>query len=62
MCFFQFSSENIVFMEDCREKPVLHNFQLSLQVSKLNEEYITNIIKKKRGRPRKEIIQQVSNN
>jgi hypothetical protein len=44
--FFQLSSENIIFLETCREKPLLYNFQLSLQVSKLNEEYITNIIKK----------------
>jgi hypothetical protein len=44
--FFQLSSQNIVFLESCREKPLLHNFQLSLQVSKLNEDYITNIMKK----------------
>jgi hypothetical protein len=44
--FFQLSPQNIVFLESCREKPLLHNFQLSLQVSKLNEDYITNIIKK----------------
>lgn len=44
--FFQLSPENIVFAETCREKPLLQNFKLSLQVSKLNEEYITNIIKK----------------
>jgi hypothetical protein len=44
--FFQLSSENIVFIETCKDKPLLRNFQLSLQVSKLNEEYITNIIKK----------------
>jgi len=44
--FFQLSHQNIVFLESCREKPLLHNFELSLQVSKLNEEYITNIIKK----------------
>ena len=44
--FFQLTSENIVFLETCRENPLLYNFQLSLQVSKLNEEYITNIIKK----------------
>jgi hypothetical protein len=44
--FFQLSPENIVFLETCRENPLLHDFQLCLQVSKLNEEYITNIIKK----------------
>jgi len=44
--FFQLSSENIVFLESFREKPLLKDYQLSLQVSKLNEEYITKIIKK----------------
>ena len=43
--YFQFSSENIVFHEELRENPLLRNFQLSLQISKLNPEYITNIIK-----------------
>ena len=46
ICFFQLSPENIVFTEEMRENPLLHNFQLSLQISKLNVEYITNIIKK----------------
>jgi hypothetical protein len=46
LVFFQLSHENIVFEENCREKPLLTDFQLSLQVSKLNEEYITQIIKK----------------
>jgi hypothetical protein len=46
ICFFQLSSENILFDEEIREKPLLTNFQLSLQISKLNEEYIANIIKK----------------
>ena len=46
LVFFQLSPENIVFIENYREKPILQNFQLSLHVSKLNEEYITNIIKK----------------
>ena len=46
VCFFQLSPENIIFCEELREKPLLHNFQTSLQVSKLNEDYITNIIKK----------------
>jgi hypothetical protein len=45
ICFFNLSSENIGFNLDCGEKPIIHNFQLSLQVSKLNERYITNIIK-----------------
>jgi hypothetical protein len=46
ICFFQLSPENIVFTKELRENPLLINFQLSLQVSKLNIEYITNIIKK----------------
>jgi hypothetical protein len=46
LCFFQLSPENIIFGEELREKPLLYNFQTSLQVSKLNEDYITNIIKK----------------
>ncbi len=45
ICFFNLSPKNIVFNLDYGEKPVLHNFQLSLQFSKINEEYITNIIK-----------------
>ena len=44
MCFFNLSPQNIVFNMDCGEKPLIQNFRLSLQVSKLNEEYITNII------------------
>lgn len=46
ICFFNLSPENIIFNLDCGEKPFLINFQLSLQVLKLNEEYISNIIKK----------------
>ena len=46
ICFFQLSPKNIIFVPDLREKPILHNFKLSLQISKLNEEYITNIIQR----------------
>jgi hypothetical protein len=35
-----------VFNLDCGEKPIIQNFQLSLNISKLNEIYITNIINK----------------
>lgn len=45
ICFFNLSSKNIVFNLDCGEKPILKDFELSLIVSKLNEDYITNIIK-----------------
>jgi len=46
ICFLNLSPQNIVFNLDCGEKPFIRNFQLSLQVSKLNTPYITNIIKK----------------
>lgn len=45
ICFFNLSPQNIIFDLDYGEKPLLCNFQLSLQFSKLNESYITNIIK-----------------
>jgi len=46
ICFFNLCPQNIVFNFDCGEKPQIRNFQQSLQISKLNEKYITNIIKK----------------
>ena len=46
ICFFNLSPQNIVFNLDCGEKPILNNFQLSLQISHLNQSYITNIINK----------------
>jgi len=46
ICYFNLSPQNIVFNLNCGEKPQIQNFQLSLLVSKLNEDYITNIIKK----------------
>ena len=46
ICFFNLSSKNIVFNLDCGEKPIIKNYQFSLIISKLNECYITNIIKK----------------
>jgi len=46
ICFFNLSPQNIVFNLDCGEKPILQNFQSSLQTLKLNESYITNIIDK----------------
>ena len=45
ICFFNLSSENIVFDISCGEKPMILNFDKSLQISKLNESYIINIIK-----------------
>ena len=46
ICFFNLSPQNIVFNLDCGEKPILQNFQYSLQTEKLNKTYITNIISK----------------
>jgi len=46
ICFFNLSPQNIVFNLDCGEKPILQNFQLSLQIPNLNTSYITNIINK----------------
>ena len=41
ICFFNLSSNNILFYID---KPIIYNFQYSLQVLKLNNSYIENII------------------
>ena len=41
ICFFNLCPLNIVFL---REKPLLCNFQHSIQISKLNESYFTKII------------------
>jgi hypothetical protein len=46
ICFFNLSSENIVFDMDCGEKPILINFQKSLHTDKMDETYIKNIIGK----------------
>lgn len=43
ICFFNLSPQNIGFSLN---NPILHNFQTSLQISKLSQSYITNIIKK----------------
>jgi len=45
ICFFNLSPQNIVFNLNCGEKPQIQNFNSSLQVLKLNEKYITDIIK-----------------
>ena len=46
ICYFDLHPQNIVFNIDCGEKPAIQNFTLSLNISNLNETYITNIIKK----------------
>ena len=45
VCFFNLSPQNIVYNFSNGEKPFLQNFQQSLQIDKLNEKYISNIIK-----------------
>jgi hypothetical protein len=45
VCFFNLSPQNIAFNLDCGENPIIRNFQTSLYISRLNVEYITNIIK-----------------
>jgi len=44
VCFFNISSDNIVFNYECGEKPFLINFRKSLNIAKLNDNYIINII------------------
>ena len=46
ICFFNLSPENIVFNNDCGNKPILINFQDSLNLLQIDEQYICNIIKK----------------
>ena len=46
ICFFNLSPKNIVFNNDCGKKPILINFQNSLHLLKIDEQYIVNIIKK----------------
>ena len=45
ICFFNLTPQNIVFNLNCGEKPQIHNFNSSLQVLKLNDKYINDIIK-----------------
>ena len=46
VCFLDISPKNIVFLENFREKPVLNNFRLSLNIKKLDFDYFTNILNK----------------
>jgi hypothetical protein len=43
ICFFELNTDNIVFLKN--SMPYLKNFQNSLSITDLNEEYIKNIIK-----------------
>lgn len=45
ICFFNLSPKNIGFDLYGGEKPILRFFDFSIQISKLNEEYFSNIIK-----------------
>jgi hypothetical protein len=46
VCFFNISPQNIIFLEHYREKPVLSDFRLSLQVNELDYHYISIILNK----------------
>lgn len=46
ICFFNISPENLIFLENYREKPVFGNFSLSLQLSKLDYKYILHFVNK----------------
>jgi hypothetical protein len=46
ICFFNLSSKNITFNLDCGEKPIMRNFQLSLNISKLNQTLKTQTVTK----------------
>lgn len=44
ICFFNLSYKNILFKNDCREKLILSDFHLSLEISKLTNTYMMHII------------------
>jgi hypothetical protein len=46
ICFFDISPKNIIFLENYREKPVLSNFKLSLQLNRVDYTYISHILNK----------------
>jgi len=46
ICFFNISPQNIIYLENYRGKPVLSNFMYSLNLDKLDFNYISNILKK----------------
>ena len=46
ICFFNISPKNIIFLENYREKPVISNFNLSLQLNRLDFDYLANILNK----------------
>ncbi len=46
ICFFNISPNNILFLDNYREKPVFSNFRLSLNINKLDYNYISHILNK----------------
>ena len=46
ICFFNISPNNIIFLTTYREKPVFKNFQLSLELDKLEYKYFSQILDK----------------
>jgi hypothetical protein len=44
ICFFNISPKNIVYLNDYREKPLLHNFRFSINKKKLDFNYIAPIL------------------
>lgn len=46
ICFFNITPQNIIFLENYREKAVLSNFSLALQLNQLDYHYISIILNK----------------
>lgn len=46
ICFFDIRPQKILYLESYREKPVLSNFKLSLNINKLDFQYISFILNK----------------
>ncbi len=44
ICYFNITPQKILFLENYREKPVLSNFRLSLQLNKLDYNYFSDIL------------------
>ena len=44
ICFFSISPQNIVFLFNSREKPLLNDFSLSIRTNKLDYAYLSQII------------------
>lgn len=46
ICFFDISPNNLLFLENYREKPLLSNYKFSLNLNKLDYTYISHILHK----------------